>query len=279
MTAKDRLAASLLNHWYCIDRALKLNRLSKVPKLKEKYDDLKALDKNDEKAMDKLADKFTLYNHSSFQSNIVHITQKDEVLKDFGGKATVTSNRFGIAVVVELTEEASTQMGSILSSLRGPDQHAGFTDVMEKLPGYNAGMPGSFLYSTGVNRSFLGSMSQADRSFIVAWNAIKTVLGARKFILEAVKEDEKKSLLSGKVHINLHNPRVEDDVFKADGFSMVETPQAKEARLIKERLAEALRRRTKSVREVGIAEESVDYVFDEENLDPFKVNLEVVTDW
>lgn len=280
MTARDKLAATLLNHWYCVERAVSINRLKKVPSLKEKYKALEETGLNDEAAMLKLCDGFCEYNNKCFHSNIVHLIENDETVKALNVNCSVSKSRAVIKITAAVPNDQGLEVEALIKAMKSPEQDQALENILEKSPRFDRGQVSKFVLCVPCGgKGFFHNFKEIETDFVDSWNAIKTILSARQHVLGLLKDEDKKEILAGRAYLNFTNPRIEDNVFKAEKFQVVETPEAKAAREIRERLMAALKRRTKKVKDVEVRDEAVEYIFEEEGLEPFRVKLDVITHW
>ena len=278
---KDKLAATLLNHWYCVNRSLEIKRLKKVPSIKATYKLLDDLDCDDESAASKTIASFAEYNNKSFHSNIAHLINNDEVMASLDVKCEALKTRGNIKIIASIPGNISHEIEALVKSMRGPSQDAALSVILESIPRFDRSTDiATFVINIPCGiKEFFGNMMNIEQGFITSWNAIKTVLSAHKHVFGLLKDNESKEILGGRAHLNFKDPRVEDNIFKADRFEVVETEEARGAREIRDRLMIALARRTKKVRTVGLSNGAVEYIFEEENLEPFRVTLDVITHW
>lgn len=283
MTMKDKLAATLLNHWYCIERGLAIHRLKRVPSKKDLYASLDGSEAASDNDLQKMIDKFSGYNGRAFSANIEHLVKQDNAITKLGAviKSSKTRQTIRVEAIVEdlnLTKE----LEAIAKALQGKDQSKELSDIVKHLPRVRVGSAFGRLVisvpcSTAKGAYF--NMAHVEDKFVKQWDATKSLFAIREHVFNSISEENKNDILSGRVHVNFIDPKIENNIFVASAFTVVETPRAREQREIRERLEKALRDRTKKVQKVEVKPTEVVYNFEDTDTQPLSIALNIVTHW
>jgi hypothetical protein len=269
-----------------------MDRIKKFPSLTKKYSDLEKIDIDDNTKIEPLIKDFSSYNRQVFQKNIEWFTSTNN-MKSLGfEKAThyVDNNQFVVSLNMltnEKTNYTLKNMLALLQSLGGPDQAQVVADCLSNMPQRRLTPP-----KIGVKQeltftipipyplvNFYDNLLLLESDFVANWNAVKMLASIMTYVVPVLKDEERAEIFAERGYLNFKTSEFKDNVFKADGFSVVETPAAKAAREIKEKLELALKRRTKMIDKIGITEGAIEYTFEESELEPFRVALDVVTHW
>lgn len=280
MLIKDKLAATLLNHWYVIERGLETHRLKKVPHSEDLYSLLDNLDKSEDE-VEKILEKFAAYNSSGFVANIEKIISDDKDLEEL--KIQTVVERQKVSVKATATLENVSDIDKLIRGMGGPNQDPAVKIILEHLPSILiATTEDKTALSTSVVSGFKTAhqnLADVERDFMRRWSALKILAIICLKIKEAISEEDLKEIVAGRAHINFKNAHIDNASFKADKFEVVETPEAKASRLIKERLEAALKRRIKNMTVSRITEDAVEYKFEDEQEKPLTINLDIITRW
>jgi len=282
MTLKSKLAATVLNTFYVIERGLELKRIKRVPGLKAKYALLESYLDTDH-GIKKAIKAFTTYNNSAFNLNIGHFIDNDPVMRDLSSRVSTTKGRVNISTSVWIKDAGPSngrRVSKLQKSLSGVAQDGSLSQLLKDMSPVFHTIQGSYLVikTPCFITNFYLNMREVDTEFLRKWNAIKTLLSIDNYVFDKMSKEEVEEVMSERAFINFTNPRIEENVFMADGFAVVETEAAKTAREVRERLEAAIKRRTKHVKKITCNEDSIEYLFEEDH-PPLRINLDVITQW
>lgn len=300
MSAKDRLAATMLNHWYCVSRAEEIGLIKVKPKPSSYREKLNDFDKLDDQQIKKVISHFQSANHRTFLGILGRIL-KD--VADFDDKLKTKSIQISVKMKIALDDY--TKFSGLI---RAPGQLQEIVDALNLLPppkpsddGKAISLP---LDVRAGGADFFDNLFMTEKMVYGYLRAVQQISSLIDFIKENLTKDQLSEALSGQLFVVFSSARFEDvDSITTDPmsvglkvdpgaqikqkkccitaakFELVETPSAKASREMKQRLEDALRKRIKKVRDLAIDARSITYNFEETTIPPLKLKLELITDW
>lgn len=281
MSVKEKLAATLLNQWYVIERGLEIHRIKKPPPLAARYavlDDLKAADYKEDKVNAVIAE-FSEFNKDALVANCVWICENDETIKELEVELLVSKQKNGMRASLIPTKKTSVYLISLRKALNGPNQNPKFKEQLDKLPEImvdNQVAPINTELSAPPN--IIKNYSEYEADFLARFSAAKLFLKASKTLVEKLSAVDLEAINSGKAFVDFKDVNLEGSDLVCGSFEVVETPAAQAARIANERLEQATRERTKGIKQVEFNEKTVNYVLDDEHRS-FSLDLDVITNW
>lgn len=282
MTIKDRLAATLINYWYVIERGLGTHRLKKVPHPLDVMKDLDGLAKLTPAAIQELTDTVAAYNSRGFSDNLEHILSNDKSIAEFGAEAVCQKLKATFRAAIQMSNELGAEVEALRISLNATEQSVDLKRAIERLPQMVVGDSRSSLNidASCAVKNFYRSLFDVETDFMAEWNAAKVLLFVHKSVMPKLDADTRKEIVGGRAYLILRDCKLIDGSFDiGERFEIVETPSARDARLIRERLEIALKRRFRPIKSIGVDGKAVVYSFTDENTLPLKIELDVVTHW
>lgn len=283
---KDKFAASMINHWYVIARGMEIGRLSRHPRSKN-YNSIKNVSDLNSEDFRKLASTFSSYTAKNFYANIQYRIMNDpdvigtpevDGIKVEFGRAT---QRRGLPIDVDTGNDRA--IPALIQALNFPEQHHAVKTLLESIPGCLVGedsvkfqimVPSA---KRRMNQSFAGLEREAEESF----NNIKAFMKLSQIISSTLTEKDKIDVDAKTSVIKISGAEFENGTVSIDEITLEETEEARNQRVLRQKLEERLRKRTQSVTSIDLdpAVRTVTYNFEGQDHQPFVMNLDLITTW
>ena len=301
MSIKDKLAATLVNHWFLLDQMKDLDIGKKIPKVDKYKNELLAdVFKVDDTTLSKTEKGVCSLNKKALLGVLGKMV-KNCGFDSCAVEATKTSKT--ISILLGLAEPNLSTVNDFTAALGAPDQHPDIAAILRERPVISIAIEKEKAKTgtdveeekkdVGITPNHIQlkyelKYGQAEfykdvRELIGTANAMLT--GARRFrsLINFIQQHfsgvERADLIGGKVFAVFNKLDWENDKISQATFSLVETPAAKAEREIKLRLDEALRKRTKKVQDLAENAGSITYRFEEAGVEPLTFNVDVITNW
>lgn len=282
MTTKDRLAATLINYWYVVERGLGIHRLKKVPPVLEAIKSLDGYEKMKVEAVQDLVDSVAAYNSKAFADNLEELLVKDKSVGDFGAEVVCQKLKATFRAALQMPKDMGAEVEALRIALNTPEQNVELKRAIENLPAMVVGDSRSSLNvdASCAIKHFFRSFFSIETEFMASWNAAKVLLFIHKTVLPKLDAEIRAEVLSGRAFLVLRDCKLVDGSFNlGERFEVMETPATRDARIIREKLQKALKLRFQQLKGVVIKDGTALYSFQDDKTSPLKIELDVVTHW
>lgn len=294
-TNKEKLAAILINHWYVIETGFQSGRLKKKPASK-KYKQLPLISNLTDAEIVELGRGFAGWNIKHFIANLVYVANTFEIFKTKNIKINISPPASAGATVVEW--EIPTifrELYALRKALCFSAQNGNFTNAIEALPNllhspqYGDTIQGSTIPENG-KAEFSLSLSKAsiaysyidmETKFMEALRALMLLIEMNDRVIAGMTIEQKKEIYDNKSLLRVNNFSIKDYKILSMDLTLEETEETRTARRARERLEEALRRRTQKASSTNISDRNIQYEIESNsagNHAPIIVNIENLLD-
>lgn len=285
---KDKFAAVMVNHWYVVRRGLDMGRMKRNPRSKH-YASLEKVNELSPDEFRKLASSFTTFTAKNFYSNIQHLINNDpdvakkegdEGLKVEFGRAT---QRRGMPLHVHVADNASN-IHAVIKALNFHDQNPIIKELLENLPTFTVVGENSGQFTVNIpsaKRRVFQSFMALEDEVMKQFNTLKSFLKLYQLIATSLTEENKSEIVAERAVIKLVSPRFRDGNVEVGSVQVEETEQARNERILRQKLEEKLRRRTQNTThlELDTDQRTVTYHFEGQEHRSITLNLDVITSW
>lgn len=278
MSAKEKLVATLVNHWYCMDRSHQLGIAKRLPPVAKYREKLDGLNMADDKAVKAVDDHFCRQNRKAMVWVFSHL------LKQAGAKnATVEAKTRGktIQITVPVEDFSQTELTQYQAMLHAPDQQAELGTLLTNLPLPNLDVSKAcFDQEIKCGQTeFYENLSHLDKLTSTLISDWMKFLSVCRLLRDTMPKADLTEALSGQLHVVFKTLEFKECEVASYTFEAIETADARASRELKARLEEALKRRTKKVKDLAVSAGSFTYSFEDPETPPLTFNLDVITDW
>lgn len=284
---KDKLAAVLLNHWFVQQYGLSSGRLKKRPG-SSKYKLLSSAENSSDEEVSDLARGFSAWNIKHFILNIEHLLSQDELVKT-GALTYLVKGINSSGLIIEFS--SSTDLKEIIAlkkALAFNNQIQTVSDIIEPLSDAVIGMlADKHYFSSSLN---LVKSQYNTQCLYTVQNSVCKLLNAFRFLfdvkvkLSELNSTELADIMDGRANLRLENLELSNGRLSSCTLRSEETEDSRITRRARERLEEAMRKRTLHVQDIIISSDSKLITF--HTIQPaaiedttISVELDVVTSW
>lgn len=263
--AKEQLAASLINHWYVVDRALHMGRMKRKP-TSSRYKEIASLDFEDSMAVKDIIKSFASFNTKHFIENARHFV--DTSVAELGADST-TKVAWSPKILVRglngsLYDETIDYnlcysiYASLTFSRQSPEVSA-ITELAGSISPSSTGVGTAIGLSVpGFKNTPFCNFQKEEEEFLKVFEAKRFTILALKMISSQISENDRREVMAGRANI-LIITKSNAGALVPESFSIEETDTARAQRIAKERLEELKRRRTMIINSIDVTEDTITY--------------------
>jgi len=298
MPDKDRLAATLLNHWYCLGRSTELGIVKVAPGRAKYEEQLKSIEDADDKRIQEVIEHFQNLNRQIFTVLMTKVAR---------GLAVVEAKTRAKTATLKYTMKSVkfNDFPNLLAALQIYGQLPELVEAVGMMP--PIAMTGDGYTEVPIDikisgKDFFDNLALSDQfvgKFLDACQRLEQVFD---LIQRKLTKEQLNDAMTGQLNVVFQSidwvklvaeftPPADADGktkkpteytqlrIKDAKFELVETENAKASRELKARIEEALRKRVKKVRDLAVEAGSVKYNFEDTLTPPLHVDVDVITQW